>query len=82
MHHRISRLDADGSVHHHRLDRGQLCSEPVRLGAGVVSSLIFDSFTQRSHLLLLSEETLTVQATLPMPQAIPITFHGGWMPGR
>lgn len=78
----ISRMDLDGTLRHHTLSRGQLCSEPVLAGEGTVMSLVYDSVASRSHLLLLDSGTLQVQARVHLSQAIPQTFHGGWLPAR
>lgn len=80
VHFQIGRLDADGSIRHHTLPRGSLASEPVLAGEGSVMTLVYDCFTRRSHLLLLDQQTLAPQARVRLSQAIPLTFHGGWMP--
>ncbi|MFT5682042.1 MAG: all-trans-8'-apo-beta-carotenal 15,15'-oxygenase [Myxococcota bacterium] len=79
VHFQIGRLDADGSIRHHTLPRGALAGEPVLAGDGSVMTLVYDCFTQRSHLLLLDSETLEPQARVRLSQAIPLTFHGGWV---
>jgi len=79
LHHRITRRGEGGGLRHHRLGRGQLCSEPVPAGASVLS-LVFDSPRGRSHLLVLDADTLAVQARVHLSQAIPLTFHGSWLP--
>jgi len=44
-----------------------------------VLSMVFDSFTQQSHLVVLDAKTLTLRAKVIMNQTIPITFHGSWV---
>jgi len=75
----ITRLDADGAVLQHTLERGQISSESV-LAGGSVLTLVYDSFSARSHLLVLDAETLAFQARVMLKQAIPLTFHGSWLP--
>ena len=76
---RITRRDEDGRLRHHTLPRGHLCSEPV-LAASSVLSLVYDCFEERSHLLVVDQDTLEEQARVQLDQAIPLTFHGGFLP--
>ncbi len=75
----IGRLDADGQMRLHTLERGELASEPVPAGEHSVMTLVYDCFSARSHLLLLHPDTLEPQARIRLSQAIPLTFHGGWL---
>jgi len=84
---RISRVDQDGGVRHHDLEPGAYGSEPVPAQApgaganeGSVLSLVYDSYTARSHVLVLDAQTLARQARVQLAQAIPLTFHGSWQP--
>jgi len=82
LHTRITRIDAEGVARHHTLPKGCLCSEPVPAGTDTVTTLVFDSFAARSHLLLLDARSLEVQARIMLSQAIPLTFHGQWVPSE
>ncbi len=86
----VTRADLDDDrarMQHHVLDPGHLSSESVfapdprgEPGQGSVLTLVFDSFTQRSHVLVLDAQTLEYQARIQLAQAIPLTFHGSWLP--
>ncbi|MBV1862256.1 MAG: carotenoid oxygenase family protein [Nannocystaceae bacterium] len=70
------------------LDPGQLSSESVfapnpegRPETGWLLTLVFDSFTRQSHVLVHDAQTLSQLARVQLKQAIPLTFHGGWVAG-
>jgi len=78
----ISRLDANQMISHHKLEAGQICLEPVLAtgdGRSFVMSMVFDSYTQKSNLIILDAETLLLEAKIIMSQTIPLTFHGSWV---
>ncbi len=89
----VTRVEPTGEVRdrvrvqHHRLDAGQLSSESVFVpdpeggeDEGSLLTLVFDSYTERSHVLVLDARTLVFQARVLLEQAIPLTFHGSWVP--
>ncbi len=86
----VSRVDMDNGhaqLSHALLDPGQLSSETVFAqdpggapGAGWLLTLVYDSFDQRSHVLIHDAQTLERQARVQLKQAIPLTFHGSWVP--
>ena len=83
----ISRIDAQNNLQHHLLAAGEICSEPVlsqQAGAAVeqssVMTIVYNSHTDRSHVLILEAQSLSLQARVQLTQAIPLTFHGSWFP--
>lgn len=83
----VSRIAPDGSARHHWLEPGQHASEPVLAQApgdgelgGSVLVLVYDSVADTSHALVLNAETLDVCARVRFDQAIPLRFHGSWVP--
>lgn len=65
------------------LDAGLHCSEPVLVPHDEGQSLlvlVFDGNTQLSLWLVLDAQTLETQARIPLDHAVPVTFHGSWMP--
>lgn len=79
MHQQITRLDEDGTVVQHTLPAGHIASEPVPAAESVLT-LVYDSFTALSHLLVLDAGSLEPQARVLLDQAVPLTFHGSWVP--
>lgn len=75
----VTRRTEDGTLTHHRLPRGHLCSEIVPAGSSLLT-LVYDCFSERSHLLVLDQENVEEQARIQLTQAIPLTFHGGFIP--
>ncbi len=47
---------------------------------GSVLTLVYDSHTALSQVLVLEARTLAPQARVRLTQAIPLTFHGSWWP--
>lgn len=81
----ITRIDDQDRTTRHLLAPGQQCSEPVIVEradgrAGSVLSLVFDAYEQKSHLLVLDAQSLEGQAKVLLPEAVPLTFHGSWLP--
>ena len=96
LRHQITRVDTEGGTEqHHLLGPGEHCSEPVLAQPGAVDAetsgpetagwvlaLVFDSFSAKSHVLVLSADTLEEVARVELEQAIPLTFHGSWVEGN
>jgi all-trans-8'-apo-beta-carotenal 15,15'-oxygenase len=49
---------------------------------GWLLSLVFRADQDRTDLVVLRAENLEIQATAPLPHAVPIGFHGCWVPRR
>ncbi|WP_296896760.1 carotenoid oxygenase family protein [Thiohalocapsa sp.] len=47
---------------------------------GWLLSLVFRADQDRTDLVVLRAENLEIQATAPLPHAVPIGFHGCWVP--
>lgn len=87
----VTRVHFDGDatrVTHDNLDAGHLSSESVFAqdpeaapGVGWLLTLVFDSRTERSHVLVHEAASLRRVARINLTQAIPLTFHGSWLPG-
>jgi len=85
----IARINGQGEVTEHRLPVGQHASEPVMIRApgggeedGVVTVFVYDTMRDHSHVLVLDARHLEPLATIDCGQAIPLRFHGCWVPAR
>ena len=80
----------DGSSEVHDHGAGRHAAEPVFIPAtpdaaeddGYVMTLVYDSATDRSDLVILHAQDFTGEpvATVHLPQRVPFGFHGNWVP--
>lgn len=82
----LVRIAEDGQVTRYEAGPGELCGEPVHVqqpdaqaGAGAILSLVFDSFRESTHLLIIDAKSMKERARILMPQALPLSFHGSWI---
>ncbi|MBX2799005.1 MAG: carotenoid oxygenase family protein [Myxococcales bacterium] len=61
------------------LPRGQVASEPMYVD-GHLLTLVFDAHEQLSHWLVVDATAMEVVARVHIGHAVPITFHGTWVP--
>ena len=80
----------DGSSEVHDYGAGRHAAEPVFIPAtpdaaeddGYVMTLVYDSATDRSDLVILHAQDFTGEpvAIVHLPQRVPFGFHGNWVP--
>ena len=77
----ISRVDNNGTTLHIPMEPGQLCLEPIIVegSSDYIVSMVFDSFSQKSHLIIIDSRKMKIISRIYMKQAIPLTFHGCWL---
>ena len=47
---------------------------------GVLLNIMFNGFTQESHLVVLDGQSFVKLAEAPLPEVIPMSIHGAWVP--